>query len=92
MSIISRVVRAQLSGSGRTRPNGSLRAVIATCLGASGIFGSHVAFADDYGTAPAAPSLLEEIVVTARYRAEFGPPGARAATPDASTSAGMGPG
>jgi iron complex outermembrane recepter protein len=69
MSIISRVVRAQLSGSGRYRPNSPLRAVIATCVGACGGLGSHAAFADD-NTAPAAPGLLEEIVVTARYRAE----------------------
>ena len=63
MSIISRVVRAQLSG-----------AVIVTC--AAGL-GSQVALADDAAASaasapaqPAAPSLLEEIVVTARYRAE----------------------
>lgn len=67
MSIISRMVRGQLSGrSSRYRPDGLLCAVIVICAGA----GSGVAWADDSAAREESAPLLEEVVVTARYRVE----------------------
>jgi iron complex outermembrane recepter protein len=75
MSIISKVVRAQLSGRERRfQSNGPLCAMIVTCAGAWATFGNNAARADDANPPPAphlaAGDVLEEIVVTARYREE----------------------
>ncbi|HEY0342537.1 MAG TPA: TonB-dependent receptor plug domain-containing protein, partial [Steroidobacteraceae bacterium] len=71
MSIISRVVRAQLlQGKDGRGPGRSLGALAVTCAGVWVSLGGEVVWADSSGPAPAPAELLEEIVVTARYRAE----------------------